>query len=429
MLLKILMHFATHFLIPIPGSEMKTGIVVIGAGFGDEGKGLMTDYLSSTKKSDMVCRFNGGAQAGHTVETSELAKRRHVFGHVGSGTFNNAITYLSSRFIVNPWVFRREFSDLENLNVKAKVLVHPNAQVTTGYDVLINSGLERSRGGDRHGSCGMGINETVTRGVAGFGLPVKVLVESSIPEVVGYLKMIKKEWVLPRIRQLNFPIKDYLTDDELEFLEADVGFGMVNDMKNAVANLKLADTTNLYYGKSAGPTIFEGAQGLALDEFLGEFPYVTRSVTGLLGAIWAARELGIEKLKPVYVTRCYATRHGAGRLAHEGEQISSETLVDNTNKFNSWQENLRYAPLDLGELSRFISADLARTEHISIYEKPVLAITCLDQIGRNVRIYDKSGTLHEVRTENVVSHVEEELGLKVKYVSYGPKSSDVRKLF
>lgn len=423
------MHFVTHFLIPILDGDMKTGIVVIGAGFGDEGKGLMTDYLTLTKKSNLVCRFNGGAQAGHTVETTEPAKRRHVFGHIGSGTFNNATTYLSSKFIVNPWVFRREFNDLENLGTKAKVLVHPRAQVTTGYDVLINSGLERSRGAQRHGSCGMGINETVSRADAGFGLPIKVLATSSVSEIVGYLRMIKKEWVLPRIRQLNFSIKEYLSQDELKFLEADVGFGMVNDMKNAIANLELANTTDLYYGKFVGPAIFEGAQGLALDEFLGEFPYVTRSVTGLLGATWAARELGIEKLKPVYVTRCYATRHGAGKLMHEGEQISSETLVDNTNKFNPWQENIRFAPLDLGELSRFINADLARTEHIAIYDEPVLAITCLDQIAKNVRIYDKAGNLHEVRTENVVTHIEEELGLKVKYVSYGPMSSDVQKLF
>jgi adenylosuccinate synthase len=408
---------------------MKTGIAIIGAGFGDEGKGLMVDYLTRTKKSNLVCRFNGGAQAGHTVETVDPIPRRHVFGHVAAGAFNNAITYLSSKFIVNPWAFIREFDELEKLEVRPIVIVHPAAKVTTGYDVLINSALERSRGNNRHGSCGMGINETVTRGLAGFGIPIKVLKYSTTVEIAGYLQMIKKEWVLPRIRQLNIPIRDYLTAEELQFLDANANSSMADNMQSAVADLELASPIDLYYEKQNAPIIFEGAQGLALDEFLGEFPHVTRSVTGLLGAIEAARELGVEKLKPVYVTRCYATRHGAGKLSREGEMISAETLTDNTNKFNFWQEGIRYAPLDLGELDRFITADLARCEHISIYEKPVIAITCLDQVGRNVRMYDKSGSLHEVRTENVSSCIERELGLKVKYVSYGPKSTDVRKLF
>ena len=83
--------------------------VVIGANYGDEGKGLATDYLASQGTKSLVVRFNGGAQAGHTVVTPDGC--RHVFHHFGSGVFAEADTFLSKFFIVNPILFRTEFEE------------------------------------------------------------------------------------------------------------------------------------------------------------------------------------------------------------------------------------------------------------------------------------------------------------------------------
>jgi adenylosuccinate synthase len=88
---------------------MLSGIAVIGAGFGDEGKGLITDALTRKLSSSLVARFNGGAQAGHTVISGE---NRHVFGHMSAGTFAGANTYLSSNFIVNPLSLAKELAEL-----------------------------------------------------------------------------------------------------------------------------------------------------------------------------------------------------------------------------------------------------------------------------------------------------------------------------
>ena len=77
---------------------MKQASVVIGANFGDEGKGLMTDFLSEPE--GVVVRFNGGAQAGHTV--TEPGGTRHVFHHYGAGAFKGASTFLSRHFVSNP---------------------------------------------------------------------------------------------------------------------------------------------------------------------------------------------------------------------------------------------------------------------------------------------------------------------------------------
>lgn len=95
--------------------------------FGDEGKGLMTDYFchQSSAKGEkcLVVLHNGGPQRGHTVVTPE--GERHVFHHFGSGTFTGADTYLSEDFILNPMVFRQEWEELEKLGVSPKVYINP----------------------------------------------------------------------------------------------------------------------------------------------------------------------------------------------------------------------------------------------------------------------------------------------------------------
>ena len=131
---------------------------VIGANFGDEGKGLMTDYFSD--KKTVVVRHNGGAQAGHTVVTPDGI--RHVFSHFGSGTLAGAATFLGPRFIINPLLWKKELGILKKMGFDPKVF-YAGGLVTTPYDMLINEEIERSRGDGRHGSCGVGINETVTR--------------------------------------------------------------------------------------------------------------------------------------------------------------------------------------------------------------------------------------------------------------------------
>ena len=115
--------------------------VVIGANYGDEGKGLMTDYLVKKHNAEVVVRFNGGAQAGHTVVTPD--GQRHVFSHFGSGTLAGARTFLSKHFVANPILFLKEKKVLEELSPTKKLhnrfmWVDPSVMITTPYDMLIN---------------------------------------------------------------------------------------------------------------------------------------------------------------------------------------------------------------------------------------------------------------------------------------------------
>ena len=142
---------------------MKNVKIVIGALWGDEAKGHMTHILTNdeTNDSSIVVRFNGGSQASHTVISGT---KSHAFRHIGSGTFKNAATYLSSDFICNIFQFIFEIEKIEKITGYTPVVyVSPSSLVTTSYDEIINQEIEIMRGKNRHGSCGLGINETVER--------------------------------------------------------------------------------------------------------------------------------------------------------------------------------------------------------------------------------------------------------------------------
>ena len=118
--------------------------VVIGAQFGDEGKGRLIDaYAAPLGSQALVIRFNGGAQAGHTVVTPE--GMRHVFSHIGSGALVGAATFLSRFFVCHPMLFRKEIESLAIQGVQPDVYVDPQSPVTTPYDMMLNQIIERER--------------------------------------------------------------------------------------------------------------------------------------------------------------------------------------------------------------------------------------------------------------------------------------------
>lgn len=395
--------------------------VVIGANYGDEGKGLMTDFIARQEKVDKVVRFNGGAQAGHTVVLP--TGNSHVFSHVGSGHFMGAGTVLGKRFLVNPLLLESELNKLRSVRWPS-IEVHPDAEVTTIYDMLLNAAVETQRGNDRHGSCGLGINETVTRATAGYSLKFGDVKSWNVRNLAAALERIQDEWMPKRIKALG-----------LEAVAADIRTptGIVYSTRGAMAHAKamlpglghLGILEKPFHTYGMTKSVFEGAQGLAIDEFMGEFPHVTRSMTGLPYAIEAAAELGIKKLTPLYVTRAYATRHGRGPLPYEGIHITENSIVDLTNVDNEWQERIRFAPLDVSDLRERILADLERSRtlaHVLGVElkEPELAVTCLDQLGENVRIVPPGAEMRGVKTTELPKLLGMMTGVTVRYTSYGP---------
>ncbi|MEZ5816032.1 MAG: adenylosuccinate synthetase [Hyphomicrobiaceae bacterium] len=365
------------------GKTIINATAVIGAGYGDEGKGLLTDAFAAPFGRDgLVIRSNGGAQAGHTVELED--GRRRVFHHVGSGTLGGAATFLSRFFIANPIILREELGSLSELGVHPRLMIDPEAPVTLPYDMMINQIVERSRGGARHGSCGLGIGETVERSLrSAFRVSAADLVDEPLLRVI--LGRVRTEWVPVRLQQLGVAA----SPDELALVASEaVEEHWLQDVVSFVEAMALGRPKLIGKG-----IVFEGAQGLLLDQDRGHFPYVTRSNTGVKNMAALAVELGIDHLDLVYATRAYTTRHGAGPLPYAYTGKPYPGIVDRTNIPNPWQGTLRFAPLDLDVLAESIKADRGDLKGVPLTHTLGLAVTCLDQTGTSVEYRSEGGTL------------------------------------
>jgi adenylosuccinate synthase len=387
--------------------------VVIGAQFGDEGKGrVMDQYAAALGGDGIVIRFNGGAQAGHTVATPDGL--RHVFSHVGSGAFAGAATFLSRFFVSNPILFLKEQKTLAALGVRPTVLIDPDSPVTTPYDMMINQIVEQERGADRHGSCGIGFGETLERSLSPrYALTVRDLADSA--RLATRLDAIRRDYAPVRLARLGFDGAyaqhgDWFSSDAI--LER-----FMADADCFLAAIRVADLRTATQDRMA---LFEGAQGLLLDQDRGFFPHVTRSNTGLRNVLTLAAELGLERLDVSYVTRAYLTRHGAGPLPHEVVNPPYPGIHDATNVPNAYQGSLRFGWLDLNLLQRAIAEDLSDARHFPQFTVSArLAITCLDQLGDKPVRYYQDGGCHEARMEPFIAAVAETVGIENLLLSFG----------
>lgn len=316
--------------------------VVIGANFGDEGKGLMTDYFchQSTLRGEkcLVVLHNGGAQRGHTVVTPD--GNRHVFHHFGSGTLVGADTYLSEEFVLNPMIFRQEWEELESMKAIPKVYVNHTCRVTTPFDMILNQIIEESRDNARHGSCGMGIHETMIRDVCNY--PIEMWFDSSDEAKRYYLKEIRN-YLSERL--LDFGINK-IPDNWKEIVNSDLLIeNFISELNFMGRNISIRfDRFIEYYDCVA----FENGQGLLLDQNnTAYYPHLTPSNTGIKNSLKIIAEMRCKPdIEVCYVTRTYLTRHGAGRLDGEcDKQEINPDMQDLTNVPNLHQGTLRYAKL------------------------------------------------------------------------------------
>lgn len=332
---------------------MKRARIVIGSSYGDEGKGAVTDWLCS-QGAGMVVRFNGGAQAGHTVVAPD--GDRHVFHHCGSGTLLGVPTFLSQFFVCNPLVFLEEREELIRLGYHPEVYAHPDCIVTTYADMAINRIKEEGRADKRHGSCGLGIHETIQRSrVDNLKITMGDLWNGGT-RLSEQLDEILSKWVSFRVKyEILFP-------DELKthFIEACQTFAQF------VNPLGIAQCQE---------PVFEGAQGLMLDQNNKDsWPHVTHSNTGMTNVNILCDQAGIKQRDIYYVSRTYTTRHGAGPLPGEDKAMS---FHDDTNAANQWQGELRFAPQNFVSMHKRCARDAGRIDY-------KLVLTHCDQLPPKV---------------------------------------------
>lgn len=395
---------------------MRTDIV-IGANFGDEGKGLVTDfYAAQSGHRALVVRHNSSAQAGHSVTTQD--GRRHVFGHIGAGSFAGAATYLSRFYTCNPLLFIKEHKELGTKCVVPPVFVDQRCLVTTPYDMAINQIVEDFRGTHRHGSCGVGYGETIERNQH----PEFAFTLADIGDLKRFLQKIlaiRQVWLPRRLLALGV---DKISEEWQERLNSD---DLLTDFIDATGYM-MRHTTQVSGLPADGyeHLVFEGAQGLMLDQDHAYFPHVTRSSTGIRNACAVLQEAGIHEAHVTYVTRSYLTRHGAGPFPNELAHMPYDGIVDLTNVTNAYQEHLRFGWLDADILAHTIAQDKTLLP-AGMGAQFGLAVTCMDQIAGMAGVVSEE-RLHRMMPHDFARLLYEKTDSAHCLASFGPMRDDVR---
>ena len=366
---------------------------VIGKNFGDEGKGLATDYLAMCSersgRSCIVVRHNGGAQAGHTVEA--LGKR-FIFHELSSGSFRGADTFWAPTFMPDLYKLSEEWNSLVSLGIAVpKILSAPGCPLTYIDDILINMSLETRRGKDRHGSCGMGIDEAKRRSlIPEFKITPLEVVSGGAEAFYKKLLSIRSEYLPGRLAALSL---DPSAMGEYGDLIIDKNV-LYNFCERMCRNSELITIAGESVIRSYDDVIFEGAQGLILDEENTAFaPNLTSSRTGLTNPDAMLSRLGInEPCEAVYVTRTYVTKHGAGRFPYEDIFLAQgRVFADETNIRNEWQGSLRFAPHgDEDEFNEYVIRDVDGS-----FFSPSVMFTHVDETDGKVLTVDGDVLLDE----------------------------------
>ncbi len=314
--------------------------IVCGLGFGDEGKGSVIDFLCSPRRPDparTVIRFNGGAQAAHNVLTAD--GRHHTFAQFGSGSFTSGVrTHLSRFVLVDPLALAAEADGLASAGVPDaldRLTVDRDALLVTPYHQAANRAREAARGRDRHGSCGMGIGETARYALAWPGDGPRVA-DCAAPRALARSLGRLRDRLCDELGPLGGPSVDSLCD-------------VYRTFANRVA---LVDGGYLRRLLRAGPAVFEGAQGILLDEWRGFHPYTTWSTTTFANAETLLAEAGLaeaglagaglaearDTAVRLGVVRCYLTRHGPGPFVTEDPTLE---FPEPHNGTGTWQGAFR----------------------------------------------------------------------------------------
>jgi adenylosuccinate synthase len=351
-------------------------ILIADLGYGDAGKGGLIDHLTRTTGAHTVVRYNGGAQAAHNVVTPD--GRQHTFAQFGSGTLvPGTRTYLSRFMLLDPLAMLAEARALVSLGIDealSHVAIDRRALVTTPFHAAANRIKELARGDGRHGSCGMGIGETMADWLAyGPQVPAAGDLEDgqTLVRKLSFLrdaKLAQLEEVLDRHAESEAIQAEARIFHDQEFIPATIELYL-----HFAARVALVDETFLRdLCAQPGKLLFEGAQGVLLDEWHGFYPYSTWSTTTFQNAETLLEEgkFSGDKFR-LGLTRAYATRHGAGPFVSESKALTQQ-LPDRHNGHNPWQRAFRVGHLDLLAL-RYALAVAGPIDG--------LAVTNLDRLG------------------------------------------------
>ena len=295
--------------------------LLLGLQWGDEGKGKIVDVLTS--KYDIIARFQGGPNAGHTLEFDGI---KHVLRTIPSGIFHDkSINIIGNGVVIDPVVFQKEIEGLSkfNIDVKSRLLISRKAHLILPTHRLLDAASEASKGKAKIGSTLKGIGPTYMDKTGRNGLRVGDIELVDFEQ--RYRALANKHEEM--IKFYDVSIQYNLEEMELEF------FAAIKELQK----LDFIDSEEyLHQAQKEGKSILcEGAQGSLLDVDFGTYPYVTSSNTTAAGACTG---LGIapNKIKEVYgIFKAYTTRVGSGPFPTEDFTEAGDIMAKVGNEFGS----------------------------------------------------------------------------------------------
>jgi adenylosuccinate synthase len=346
-------------------------------GFGDSGKGSIVDALVRKYQSKLVIRYCGGAQASHAVTTED--GRVHKFSQWGAGTLAGAMTYLHYPMIIDPLAMRNEAESLKSNfgfgDPWRLLTIHPDCLIATRVHKYVN---RQSAETIQNGSCGMGIGATREYWLKyGSDAIVASDLVSNSSQLVWYDRLIGK---------LELMIARY---------ELQHKFSAVLEARALldIATLHLAWRVlplEFKQPKSDEVVIFEGSQGLLLDQHYGCSPHTTWSDVTARSALELIHRNDVifTSVRQLGIIRAYMTRHGAGPLptAMSPEELSVMGLSDPYNPHNEYQGRMRFGWPDVALLEYALD---------SAQGIDSLAVNCVDQVdGKSLHVRMRADECH-----------------------------------
>ena len=298
---------------------MQKAAVLLGLQWGDEGKGKIVDVL--TPKYDIIARFQGGPNAGHTLEFDGI---KHVLHTIPSGIFHqNVLNIIGNGVVIDPIIFQKELAKLNErqIDYKNRLFISRKAHLILPTHRLLDAASEAAKGAAKIGSTLKGIGPTYMDKTGRNGLRVGDVLEDNFD--IKYNEL--KEKHLKMLSQYQFEFD--LTEMEKEWM----------DSITFIRNLTIIDSEHFLDEalRSGKKILAEGAQGSLLDIDFGSYPFVTSSNTVAAGACTG---LGIapNRIGDVFgIFKAYCTRVGSGPFPTELDDETGEAMRKEGNEFGS----------------------------------------------------------------------------------------------
>ncbi len=385
--------------------ETKQAIILADPGFGDAGKGTITDFLSGQLAAHTVVRYNGGPQAAHNVVTA--AGQHHTFSQFGSGTLHPGTrTFLSRFMLINPLNMLKEERHLQMLGITdawQRMTIDRRALVITPFQRAANRLREVARSANRHGSCGEGIGECMSDSLynANAVLCAGDLQDRvTIRKKLCLLRDIKHDELSALWHHL--PDREEVKQEQAIFFDPNCIEDCTDIYHYFSERVEIVDETYMkFLLAQSGTLLFEGAQGVLLDENYGFAPYTTWSTTTFANAEALVQEQDYTgEIIKLGILRAYATRHGAGPFPTE-DQALTRIAPDPHNSWNDWQQTFRVGHFDL----------IATRYALEVAGRPdYLAITNIDRLGTFPTLKLCTAYRYQGPPEDLSAYFEEEDG-------------------